>query len=83
MTQILSQIVLDAHDEAEQRGDGGYIDPETGLFVMTSMQLSLRGHCCGQGCRHCPYSPNEQLKAGRPVIRDDSGVQRPRLNSDS
>ncbi|MBV6655460.1 MAG: cysteine-rich CWC family protein [Mameliella sp.] len=28
---------------------------ENGLFVMTSWSHLKRGHCCGSGCRHCPY----------------------------
>ena len=83
MSQQIAPNVLKAHDDAELRGDGGYLDPETGLFVMTAMQLSLRGHCCGQGCRHCPYSPKEQLRAGRPVIREDSKTELSVINSDS
>lgn len=40
---------------AEQRGDAGYLDPATGLFVMTGRGLRGRGTCCGNACRHCPY----------------------------
>lgn len=54
------------HDEAVQKGDAGYEDPETGLFVLTSAFLKRRGYCCGRGCRHCPYGPEEQRRAGRP-----------------
>jgi hypothetical protein len=43
------------HDRAVARGEAGYIDPVTGLFVMTAAWLAGRGSCCGQGCRHCPY----------------------------
>jgi hypothetical protein len=45
----------EAHDAAEARGDAGYLDPETGLFVLTAAYLRARGRCCGNGCRHCPY----------------------------
>ena len=58
-----------AHDKAEAAGDGGYFDPSSGLFVMTSRSLSARGYCCGRGCRHCPYPPEEQRRAGRPGAR--------------
>ena len=57
---------LAAHDLAVQRGQGGYMDPLTGLFVMTEAYLRERGYCCGKGCRHCPYSPEQQRLAGRP-----------------
>lgn len=44
-----------AHERALDRDDPGYIDPRTGLFVLTAAALWERGWCCGQGCRHCPY----------------------------
>lgn len=44
-----------AHDRAVTAGRPGYIDPETGLFVMTAVNLRDRGWCCDCGCRHCPY----------------------------
>lgn len=40
---------------AEAAGQAGYIDPTTGLFVMTEAGLRARGTCCGNACRHCPY----------------------------
>jgi hypothetical protein len=46
---------LSAHDEAVARGEDGYLDPATGLFVMTAAYLASREACCGSGCRHCPY----------------------------
>jgi hypothetical protein len=46
-----------AHDAAVADGLGGYLDPSTGLFVMTAAFLADRGFCCGNGCRHCPYEP--------------------------
>jgi hypothetical protein len=36
-------------------GEAGYLDPTTGLFVLTAAFLADRGSCCGRGCRHCPY----------------------------
>lgn len=54
------------HAEAERRGEAGYEDPKTGLFVLTAQYLRARGYCCGRGCRHCPYPPGEQQRAGRP-----------------
>lgn len=43
------------HAAAVARGDELYPDPETGLWVLTELALRRRGHCCGNGCRHCPY----------------------------
>jgi hypothetical protein len=45
---------LDAHEGAVARGEAGYTDPATGLFVLTASYLWSRG-CCEQGCRHCPW----------------------------
>jgi hypothetical protein len=47
--------ILAAHRAALEAADPGYIDPGTGLFVLTAAYLADRGTCCDQGCRHCPY----------------------------
>lgn len=49
------EAILAAHAEALDREEPGYIDPETGLFVLSAATLASRGECCEQGCRHCPY----------------------------
>jgi hypothetical protein len=46
---------LAAHETALSRGDIGYADPRSGLFVLTAGYLASRGSCCDSGCRHCPY----------------------------
>jgi hypothetical protein len=51
---------------------------EQGFIVLTSKYHLDRGHCCGNGCRHCPYekppqtsrivgtgSPEEGLKSSK------------------
>lgn len=47
--------VDELHRRAVAAGDAGYIDPDSGLFVLTAAYLAERGTCCGSGCRHCPY----------------------------
>ncbi|NJP31652.1 DUF5522 domain-containing protein [Micromonospora thermarum] len=47
--------ILAAHSAALRNGESGYVDPTTGLFVLTAGFLARRGTCCGRGCRHCPY----------------------------
>ncbi len=47
--------VLAAHAAALAAGEAGYLDPGSGLFVLTAGFLAGRGTCCGRGCRHCPY----------------------------
>jgi hypothetical protein len=53
--QARAAAIVTAHAEALARGDSGYEDPGTGLFVMTAAHLASRGFCCANGCRHCPY----------------------------
>ena len=43
------------HDAAVTRGERFYVDPATGLWVMTRLAHLDRGTCCGNACRHCPY----------------------------
>lgn len=47
--------ILAAHGTALAEQRTGYLDPRTGLFVLTARFLAARGSCCGRGCRHCPY----------------------------
>ncbi|HWC34050.1 MAG TPA: DUF5522 domain-containing protein [Mycobacteriales bacterium] len=47
--------LLAAHAAAVEAGEPGYIDPSSGLFVLTARFLADRGSCCERGCRHCPY----------------------------
>lgn len=47
--------VLAAHAAALTAGQSGYLDPTSGLFVLTARFLADRGTCCSRGCRHCPY----------------------------
>lgn len=55
MAPELDERVRAAHAAAEADGQAGYLDPSTGLFVLTATYLRDRGTCCGNGCRHCPY----------------------------
>ena len=51
----------DHHETACARGDHFYVDPCTGLTVMTRVKHLARGVCCGNGCRHCAYA-HENVK---------------------
>jgi hypothetical protein len=53
------------HQEAMARGEPGYLDHRSGLYVQTAQSLLNQGECCGQECRHCPWPPEEQQRAGR------------------
>ncbi|OYT71548.1 MAG: hypothetical protein CFK52_07905 [Chloracidobacterium sp. CP2_5A] len=37
---------------------------ERGRYVFTARYLLNRGHCCGAGCRHCPYRLAASLAVG-------------------
>jgi len=47
--------ILAIHEDAISRGEDGYEDPLSGLWVMTAVYLWERGYCCFSGCRHCPW----------------------------
>lgn len=47
--------ILAAHDAALADDQAGYLDPVSGLFVLSAKFLADRGYCCENGCRHCPY----------------------------
>ncbi|MBC7740741.1 MAG: hypothetical protein H7061_00990 [Bdellovibrionaceae bacterium] len=55
-------IYFEAHQKACENQQDTYIDPETGLQVITSFYLLRRGYCCTSGCRHCPYGMHELNK---------------------
>ncbi len=60
------------HDAAIARGDAGYFDPFSGLFVMTSAYHRERGSCCSSGCRHCPYresAPDRSVRSANVAKR--------------
>ncbi|XP_072016201.1 uncharacterized protein C1orf53-like [Amphiura filiformis] len=55
----LTQEELDIHfihDKACKTGQDTYIDPATGYTVLTRVFHINKGKCCGNACRHCPYS---------------------------
>ena len=49
------KLILARHAAAVSTGEAGYLDPGSGLFVLTSAYLEARGKCCDQRCRHCPF----------------------------
>jgi hypothetical protein len=52
--------ILTAHKSALSKHEAGYLDPVTGLFVLSAAYLAARGYCCERGCRHCPYVMDER-----------------------
>ena len=59
------------HEQACQQGLDSYRDPLTGYTVFTKLYHLKRGHCCGSGCRHCPYSGSDVANT-RPTNETDS-----------
>jgi hypothetical protein len=47
--------IIEAHVEALRARSDTYVDPRSGLTVLTAGYLARRGYCCDSGCRHCPY----------------------------
>jgi hypothetical protein len=47
--------IIRVHAEAVSAGADAYVDPRSGLTVLTAGYLARRGSCCDSGCRHCPY----------------------------
>lgn len=33
---------------------------EDGFWIFTAAFHLKRGHCCGNGCRHCPYKQGKE-----------------------
>ena len=48
--------IEELHKIACKDGENTYIDPESGYKVFTKNFLEKKGKCCGNKCRHCPYS---------------------------
>ena len=44
---------------------------ESGLMVLTEAFHLKRGHCCGNGCRHCPYDYEAVPEPKRSVCKED------------
>jgi len=61
-----TKAALAAHAQACERRESGYIDPDIGLFVLTSHYLREQGRCCARGCRHCPWPERVQDAVDRP-----------------
>ena len=65
---MISERARKAHERAQAMRQNGYLDPDTGYFVLSANYLLSQGRCCGKGCRHCPWPAEEQQRAGRAQI---------------
>lgn len=56
-TKIQSQLKLAApYRHSRSFIEGLDYDLEDGLMIMTRWAHLKRGKCCGNGCRHCPFT---------------------------
>jgi len=44
---------------------------ENGRVVFTAEYHLQRGHCCGSGCRHCPYEP-KHIKGNKNIKQKEN-----------
>ena len=59
--------IVRLHRRAIDLGEAFYVDPQTGLWVMTAAKLWERD-CCENACRHCPWVDMERrLAAGKGI----------------
>jgi len=61
-------------DDATSDGTQPDAYVEGGLLVYTATYHLKRGHCCGSGCRHCPYQPRHV--AGTTAVMPTTAVRR-------
>lgn len=61
--------VLAAHARALVEGRDTYLDPASGLVVLTALALWRNGDCCRSGCRHCPYHDGPRSEPARDTRR--------------
>jgi len=52
------EIISESNISHEQ----DYYLNEEGLIVFTADFLKKRGYCCGNHCRHCPYTKPEKKR---------------------
>lgn len=49
-------IVTKTSDDPKTEMEPDFYFDTNGLMVFTKSYHLKRGYCCGNGCRHCPYS---------------------------
>ncbi len=47
---------------------------ENGYMVFTEKYHIDKGHCCGHGCRHCPYDFDSVPEPKRSQLLEQKGV---------
>ena len=54
LSRITGQPIMYFENEKDAKEWLGYYN-KTGFIVLTARYHLSRGHCCGNGCKHCPY----------------------------
>lgn len=55
-----SEARINQTKESEKLTEGIDYYFENGLMVLTKHFLLKRGFCCGNNCRHCPYTKKQE-----------------------
>jgi|GEM_PF-1715740 len=55
MDPRMTANLLALHADACSKQQRTYKDPATGFAVLTEYAHRVRGQCCGNACRHCPW----------------------------
>lgn len=58
MSRNNEDSTFSANERSFVEGVDYYFDG--GLMVLTAHFLEKRGYCCGNGCRHCPYTAEDR-----------------------
>ncbi len=51
-----------------------YYFDENGFMVFTEKYHIDKGHCCGYGCRHCPFDFESVPEPKRSELLEEKGV---------
>ena len=54
-----------------------------GLVVLTEAYHLKRGHCCGSGCKHCPYNYDMVPEGEKQYYRRKRNAQNQQQNTDT
>ena len=75
----IEELIVEAHARAVSEGKMQYTDPKSGFDCFTQLAAEQRGHCCGSGCRHCPYEHDKvpesrRARLPKPILVSNRGA---------
>ena len=56
MQTVEDQHLIHVHNMKDNSEEKDWYIDDNGMFVMTETFHKKRGFCCGNNCRHCPYT---------------------------